>query len=104
MKLRLPPSLTAPSARPRRALVWIALTAVLAIAVSVSPAAAATLAPAGDWRQPGVDDGHSQFNPEPPALTPFHVRHLQRMWSFSSPFFVPRAPAVVGDRLFIAGR
>src|SRR3954468_12218135 len=104
MKLRLPPSLTAPSARPRRALVWIALPPAPAIAGSVRPAAAATLAPAGDWRQPGFDAGHTKFNPEPSDLTPFHVRHLQRVWSHHSPFFVPAAPAVVGNRLFIAGR
>src|SRR4051812_10165491 len=88
----------------RHAPLAVACVLTIVLGLTAGQANAGTATRAGDWWQPGVDAGHTKFNPEPSDLTPFHVRHLQRGWSHHSPFFVPAAPAVVGNRLFIAGR
>jgi outer membrane protein assembly factor BamB len=58
----------------------------------------------GDWRQARFDSGRSGNNSAETTLSPFHARHLRRIWSFhtSAPVWGP--PAVVGHRIFLASQ
>src|SRR5436190_23191 len=78
--------------------------AVFLLVLSTGGVAAAGPSATGDWRQPRFDAGRSGYNSAETRLSPFHARHLRRIWGFHTPAFVWGPPAVVGHRIFLASQ
>jgi hypothetical protein len=91
----------------RMAVLWRGITLAVSLVLLVLPTSGVAHAgpsASGDWRQARFDAARSGNNSAETTLSPFHARHLRRIWSFHTPASVWGPPAVVGHRIFLASQ